>query len=120
MKNKVSRCRRCTIEFTGHHRQEYCSKKCQKLSQDEYTKNYWTKHRNKYYKISEIEYSLLIKDGCKICEWKQTVDIHHIDSNRINNDINNLVCLCPNHHALISRGIVLLKIINGKYIIEYI
>lgn len=29
------------------------------------------------------------------------VDVHHLDGNHHNNDVNNLVPLCPNHHMAI-------------------
>lgn len=33
-----------------------------------------------------------------------TFDIHHIDGNRENNSINNLIALCPTHHRLAHEG----------------
>ncbi len=38
---------------------------------------------------------------CAICGWDEDVDIlqvHHIDEDRTNNDINNLIILCPTCH----------------------
>lgn len=40
-------------------------------------------------------------------EWGEFVDlldVHHIDSNRNNNVLDNLVILCPLHHATVTRG----------------
>jgi len=37
---------------------------------------------------------------CVFCDWDMCVDVHHIDRDRSNNDISNLIPLCPNHHAL--------------------
>ena len=37
---------------------------------------------------------------CIICGWDKSVDVHHIDSNHNNNDVDNLVPLCQNHHKL--------------------
>jgi hypothetical protein len=53
----------------------------------------------------------LIEDGikdrkCEICEKTEwmgypiTLELHHKDGNRFNNDINNLQILCPNCHSL--------------------
>jgi len=53
----------------------------------------------------------LIEDGikkeeCEMCgcnEWlgkKLTLELHHIDGNRFNNNIDNLQILCPNCHSL--------------------
>lgn len=35
---------------------------------------------------------------CVVCGESRVVDIHHIDGNRDNNEIGNLVPLCPTHH----------------------
>ena len=53
----------------------------------------------------------LIEDGikrneCEMCglkEWrsqKLTLELHHIDGNRFNNNLDNLQILCPNCHSL--------------------
>ena len=35
---------------------------------------------------------------CVLCGYDKIVDVHHIDENKKNNDITNLIPLCPNHH----------------------
>lgn len=40
------------------------------------------------------------KEECIICGWSISVDSHHIDENHNNNDPDNLVFLCPNHHRM--------------------
>ena len=42
------------------------------------------------------------------------VEIHHIDGNRENNDINNLVVLCDKHHKLAHQGTI-----SRKDLFEY-
>ena len=37
---------------------------------------------------------------CAICGWNKSVDVHHIDGNNKNNDPQNLIPLCANHHRL--------------------
>jgi hypothetical protein len=37
------------------------------------------------------------------CQWEHCpkrdyLEIHHIDNNPANNNLNNLICLCPDHH----------------------
>jgi hypothetical protein len=42
---------------------------------------------------------------CEVCgydEYVEALQVHHIDGNRRNNDIDNLVVLCANHHALLT------------------
>ena len=56
----------------------------------------------------------LIEDGlkkercesCSLDEWmgqKITLELHHIDGNRFNNDLSNLQILCPNCHSMIPN-----------------
>ncbi len=42
--------------------------------------------------------------GCHYCEFENMLDVHHIDGNRDNNKLSNLVILCVFCHALITRG----------------
>ena len=37
---------------------------------------------------------------CCICEFDHIVEVHHVDCNKQNNDPNNLVPICPNHHRM--------------------
>ncbi len=42
---------------------------------------------------------------CACCDWCEDIrilEVHHIDSDRENNDISNLVILCPNCHRKIT------------------
>lgn len=42
-------------------------------------------------------------ESCGIVDWENdplTMQIHHIDGNRWNNELRNLMILCPNCHAL--------------------
>jgi len=39
-----------------------------------------------------------LKYSCFICGKKKNLEIHHIDGDTHNNDLNNLVCLCLKHH----------------------
>ena len=40
---------------------------------------------------------------CRICGWDKCVEIHHLDRNRQNNKLDNLIPLCPNHHVMIHN-----------------
>jgi hypothetical protein len=60
--------------------------------------------------------------ACRICgktkqEMGREPDVHHIDHffNNKNNDLSNLICLCPKHHRQVEKGQVLLKYyLNGQ------
>ena len=44
---------------------------------------------------------------CAICNYNEDTDIlqvHHIDENRQNNELDNLIILCPNCHAKLTFG----------------
>jgi len=47
--------------------------------------------------------SLTSKCAIKDCGFTDTIDLHHIDENKKNNDSSNLIGLCPNHHLLLHR-----------------
>lgn len=40
------------------------------------------------------------RKACLLCGWNISVDVHHIDGNHSNNNKDNLVPLCPNHHRM--------------------
>lgn len=49
----------------------------------------------------KIKNKVILKssNACCICQTP-FVQIHHIDGNPANNEVDNLVALCPNHHTL--------------------
>jgi len=55
------------------------------------------------YKLTLEQCQKLIENGCMVCGWNLTVDIHHKDKNKENNSKDNLLCLCPNCHSLVHR-----------------
>lgn len=46
------------------------------------------------------------KAKCAICgcDDLDMLEVHHIDHNHENNEIDNLIFLCANHHAKVHRG----------------
>lgn len=49
---------------------------------------------------------------CKICGWskdERVLEVHHIDENRDNNDISNLVILCPTCHKYLTLHLYTLE-----------
>lgn len=67
---------------------------------------------NKRFITSDALKKRLIKESlldnkcyeCGLTEWKDTpipLELHHIDCNHDNNNLNNLTILCPNCHAMI-------------------
>ena len=57
---------------------------------------------------------------CEICGYDEHIEIlevHHIDKNRKNNIIKNLIILCPNHHKMLHRKVAILE--KRKLVIVY-
>ena len=40
---------------------------------------------------------------CVVCKEPKVLDVHHIDEDKTNNSIDNLVVLCPTHHYAYHR-----------------
>jgi 5-methylcytosine-specific restriction endonuclease McrA len=51
-----------------------------------------------------------IRDGhcCRFCDFRLALHVHHIipRSKRGTNELGNLITLCPNHHAMVHRGMI--------------
>lgn len=48
------------------------------------------------------------KNKCVVCGFSEIIEVHHIIPRRSggSDDVNNLIVLCPNHHALAERGML--------------
>jgi hypothetical protein len=91
-------------------------KKCisrEKIDISHFTFQAWSKDKmlldwSEYKRPNYIKNHLLrergnICENCKLDKWCDipiTIEVHHIDGNRINNQPHNLQLLCPNCHAL--------------------
>ena len=92
-------CSVCRIPFsTRRSRQHICSKECRKLSQKETS----LVHQIRKDQPGET------RDFCVVCGFNETIDIHH--------EYRQTYFLCPNHHALITRGI---KTLNQLISVDY-
>lgn len=70
---------------------------------DHYGKGYFSNYRTNAFN----EYL----HQCSVCGWNEDEDcleVHHIDENRDNNSLDNLIILCPNCHR---------KLTSGKYLL---
>lgn len=61
------------------------------------------------YKVSINTYRRIAFENfehkCKICGWdkdERILEVHHIDENRKNNELNNLIILCPICHRYLT------------------
>jgi 5-methylcytosine-specific restriction endonuclease McrA len=53
-----------------------------------------------YYRISALNNHGCICARCGYAEFKEILEVHHIDRNRSNNELSNLQVLCPNCHQV--------------------
>ena len=87
--NPYKRCPVCNKVFkTKQWNKITCSEKCKAIRKRLYNTGYVRKKRHPNTKACE---------PCIICGYKLTTDTHH--------EGGKTYKLCPNHHALISRGI---------------
>lgn len=94
----IVNCKHCgkEINCSPSEKRVYCSKQCiGKESQKTFHPNYTTVRK----KI--INMGLMVK--CQICGYSENrniLGVHHIDRNKHNNTLENLIVLCPNCHSL--------------------
>jgi len=91
----------------------FCNKACQTIWRNQIFKG--PRHGNwkggRYVEYREVMFRYKIKQVCRVCRSidKRVLCIHHLDKDRKNNDIKNLVWLCYNCHHLVHRYSVSLK-----------
>ena len=83
-----------------------CSHSCSNtyFRSGENNPNYIHGKKRGLYNTYSVEYRYVCFSAyphkCALCSWNKVVDVHHIDNNHKNNNIENLIPLCPNHHVL--------------------
>src|SRR3989344_2363672 len=84
----------------------FCTKSCQTLWRNQLYVG--EKHAN--WKYGRAAYRSILGRAkrlrvCEVCKTKDTriLTVHHIDRNRINNDLSNLAWLCNNCHFLVHH-----------------
>ena len=83
-------------------RRKYCSRLCMRKAFTNAGRNNanWS---NTHSTARTINGLFLHKDKCEICGKEGKLDIHHIDENSNNNNLDNLMCLCRSCHMKIHR-----------------
>jgi len=83
----------------------FCSRSCKTNAQRLDSGDKFTSLRPDHYKNGKSAYrvkALAAYDNvCEICGWCEDPDVlevHHIDENRANNNLDNLIILCPTCH----------------------
>lgn len=80
-------------------RDNYCSKECSAAGRNKYTINIVdsTAYRRNAF--------LTYEHKCSVCGWdkdERVLEVHHLDENRSNNNISNLIILCPTCHKFLT------------------
>jgi predicted nucleic acid-binding Zn ribbon protein len=84
-------------KHTGNKNKKFCNNEC------------WSKYRRKNsfnvdYRVYAFNHLPNKCADCKI-ETLDVLEVHHIDQNRSNNDLSNLLILCANCHLIRHKGI---------------
>ena len=90
-------------DFTVFSNRKYCNRECMKrdfLKIGEHDQSYSNAHTTAR-KINEL---ILHKEVCELCGNDTNLDIHHIDGNWQNNNLDNLMCLCRSCHTKYERN----------------
>lgn len=107
-------CDYCGKEFERVYPKErfnFCCKECkdkaQKLESGEKFESLRPKHYGNGAAVYREKAFKEYPHKCAVCGWAEDADIlevHHIDSNRKNNTLDNLIILCPTCHRKITAG----------------
>lgn len=84
----------------------YCSLECGNRHKNQLTIN--TQDSSAYRRNAFLYYP----HKCELCGWKEDeriLEVHHIDENRQNNNLSNLMILCPNCHKKLTLHLITLK-----------
>ena len=119
-------CDYCGKEFEKiypNNKFNFCCRKCkdkaQRLDSGEKFENLRPDHYNNGLAVYRTKAFREYPHECAICGWNEDIDIlevHHIDSNRMNNSLDNLIILCPNCHRKLTFGTYYLDKNNKKII----
>ncbi len=105
---ELRNCAQCNKEFEAITSQKMTNKQitCSNYCSNNYKKFKEDRLNNRLF--AEESYRVAARNAgmhsCCICGESEVLDIHHIDEDRDNNSVSNLMPLCPTHHMYIHRG----------------
>ena len=91
----------------------FCGKECKDFGQkiENCHKDMMPSHFNNGYSTYRAKAFRSYSQKCEICgydKYKKILEVHHIDGDRLNNNIDNLIILCSNCHKTITYKICFL------------
>ena len=98
----------------------FCTRKCkdsaQKFGSGVGLSSYNTGNRV-YRKYAFENYQhMCANDKCGYDDYDELLDVHHIDMNRMNNNLENLIILCVRCHYAIHRGVGIINKRRFEYV----
>jgi 5-methylcytosine-specific restriction protein A len=107
-------CPTCGVEFElaparARGGKRFCSPGCRKQARQLWMKEYWKSKRKPHCWTSGKRAAMTRDDGCcRICGFSVVVHVHHIKprSEGGTHLIENMITLCPNHHAMVHAGLL--------------
>lgn len=111
--HKCQYCNKIMTERYGSGR--FCNKSCANTYSSSHNPNF--QKSNQSYRERAFK---AFPHKCAVCgynEEEKILQVHHIDKNRSNSKLENLVILCPNCHCKISFCNYELMCLNEKYVL---
>ena len=91
-------------DFTVFSNRKYCNRECMKRDFLKVGDNHNQTYSNAHTTARKINELILHKEVCELCGSDRNLDIHHIDGNWQNNNLDNLMCLCRSCHTKYERN----------------
>lgn len=91
-------------DFTVFKNRKYCNRECMRKDWVKIGDNHNQSYSNSHTTARKINKLILHKELCELCGSDTNLDIHHIDGNWQNNNLDNLMCLCRSCHTKYERN----------------
>ncbi|MCI7208126.1 MAG: DNA (cytosine-5-)-methyltransferase [Clostridium sp.] len=91
-------------DFTVFKNRKYCNRECMRKDWVKIGDNHNQSYSNAHTTARKINELILHKELCELCGSDTNLDIHHIDGNWQNNNLDNLMCLCRSCHTKYERN----------------
>lgn len=94
--------KRLKSEIKGEY--QYCSRECGNRHKNELRKQAGDWNNSSNYRLKAFD---VYPHKCAVCGWNEDeriLEVHHLDEDRTNNNIENLSILCPICHRKITLG----------------
>lgn len=99
------------------HKKYFCDRKCKDIAQrlggvKEIQPSHY-KDGEYVYRKNALAFYVNECACCRYDEYLEILEVHHIDRNRKNNNLDNLIILCPNCHRKITKKLFILEILGN-------